>query len=343
MWNGLNKDVSKWSRECIDCRTSRIHLHTRAPVASFAVPVKRFSHIHVDIVGPLPPSSGYTHLLTIIDRSTRWPEAIPLTTTSTSECAKAIISSWISRFGVPSDMTSDRGAQFTSALWSDMAQQLGIAIHHTTAYHPAANGLVERFHRSLKDSLKSRLRGPSWIDELPWVLLGIRTTPKEDLRASSAELVYGETLTVPGDFIPTQTTPTTAAEHLSKSRSFVKSFVAQPTTQHGHTAIYMPKTLETADYVFIRRDGHRGPLQRPYHGPYKVIAPGEKTFLVDMGGKEERISVDRLKPAYVDTTSDVRVAQPPRRGRPPARRTEPLPCQRESSPSSSPAVRTSRA
>ena len=104
----------------------------------FKVPAKRFSHIHIDIVGPLPPSSGFTHLLIIMDRTTRWSEAIPLSDTTTTECARALISTWIARFGVPLDMTLDRGPQFTSAMWSTISSQLGIQLHRTTAYHPQA-------------------------------------------------------------------------------------------------------------------------------------------------------------------------------------------------------------
>lgn len=65
-----------------------------------------------------------------------------------------------------------------------------------------ANGLVERFHRYLKSVLKARLTGPDWVDQLPWVLLDISTTPTEDLAASSAELVYGSALWVSADFLP---------------------------------------------------------------------------------------------------------------------------------------------
>ena len=82
-----------------------------------------------------------------------------------------------------------------------MTNLLGTELHPTTAYHPQANGMIERLHRTLKAALKARLSGPNWVDELPWVLLGLRTTPKEDLNASPADLVYGAPLTVPGDFI----------------------------------------------------------------------------------------------------------------------------------------------
>ena len=89
------------------------YTHVRAPLINFTVPEKRFSYINVDIVGP---SHGLSYLLTIVDRTTRWPEAIPLRDISTATYARALIYVWISRFGVPLDMPSDRGSQFTSAL-----------------------------------------------------------------------------------------------------------------------------------------------------------------------------------------------------------------------------------
>ena len=75
-------------------------------------------------------------------------------------------------------------------------------IHHirTTPYHPAANGLVERLHRTLKTAIMSH-ECTSWTEALPIVLLGIRTVYKEDLQSSAAELVYGEPLRIPGELL----------------------------------------------------------------------------------------------------------------------------------------------
>ena len=88
-----------------------------------------------------------------------------------------------------------------SQLWASIAQLLGTKLRHTTAYHPQSKGLFECFHRHLKSAMRARLAGPNWIKDLLWVLLVIRTAPKEDLGGSAAELVYGTPLTVPRDFL----------------------------------------------------------------------------------------------------------------------------------------------
>lgn len=73
--------------------------------------------------------------------------------------------------------------QFTSALWAAVVHNLGIKLHHTTSYHPQANGLREHFHRSMKSVLRAALKDDNRYDWLPLVLLGLRTAPKEDLLA----------------------------------------------------------------------------------------------------------------------------------------------------------------
>jgi IS30 family transposase len=98
-----------------------------SPPGQIANPTQRFSHLHIDLVGPLPTSrDGYTHLFTVIDRSTRWAEAIPLRSTSAASCADALVSGWVSRFGVPEQVTSDQGRQFCSSVWDALSRQLGI-------------------------------------------------------------------------------------------------------------------------------------------------------------------------------------------------------------------------
>ncbi|KFD49163.1 hypothetical protein M513_09987 [Trichuris suis] len=135
-----------------------------------------------------------------------------------------------------------------------MAQLLGIKLHRTTAYHPQANGLVERFHPHLKSALRTRLTGPDWMDQLPWVLLGIRTAPKQDLATSSAQLVYGAPLTVPGDFIPYRRKGEEPANLLHRLREKVRALTPVPSSFHGNTWSHVPIDLKDSPYIFLRRD-----------------------------------------------------------------------------------------
>ena len=108
VWPCLAKDVSLWTRSCLRCQQSKVQSHVKSSVPSIQVPGRQFSHVHLDLVGPLPSSQGYSYLLTMIDRTSRWPEAVPLSSISTKSCARAFISTWISRYGVPAMLTSDR-------------------------------------------------------------------------------------------------------------------------------------------------------------------------------------------------------------------------------------------
>ena len=309
-WKGMATDVAAWTRDCQQCQRGKVTAQPAAAVEPIPVPARRFSHIHVDLVGPLPTSAaGYSYLFTAVDRSTRWLEAIPLKDMSAASCADALISGWVSRFGVPSLITSDRGTQFTSAVWEALCNKLGVAHTTTTAYHPQANGLVERAHRQLKEALRSRLAGAAWPDHLPWALLGLRAAPKDDSNISSAELVYGAPLVLPGEFLDTAEPP--AAEFLEHMRALPTSIPTRPLPPQPQR---VPGQLLQASWVYVRRGGTTPPLTPPYAGPYEVLEPGEKTFLIRIGNKEDRVSVDRLKPHL--GKEPVQPAAPSRRGRP---------------------------
>ena len=125
VWPSINADVRRWAKTCLHCQKSKIQRHTKAPLGIFMTPDARFDNVHIDIVGPLPPSKGHTYLLTYIDRFTRWPEAIPITSATAESVSQAFVNGWISRFGILSTVTTDRGRQFESTLWTHLMQLLG--------------------------------------------------------------------------------------------------------------------------------------------------------------------------------------------------------------------------
>ncbi|CAH8530229.1 unnamed protein product [Schistosoma curassoni] len=302
VWPKINSDVKRWTRNCLQCQRSKIQKHTISPIGEFPIPDKRFQHIHLDLVGPLPPSNSFTHILTAVDRFTRWAIACPIADTSAETVASVFLDRWVANYGVPSIVTTDRGPQFQSVLFQEFTKLLGVNHIKTTAYHPAANGMVERFHRQLKSSLMAQTDSSKWSDALPLVLLGIRSTIKEDIGCTAAELVYGTTLTLPGQLVNYEPTTHGDSTHFaSRLLQMMQNIKAIPPREYNNRA-HLDKHLETCKFVFVRVDAVKKPLKQPYEGPYKVIKRTQKYFIISRDGKKQTISIDRIKPAFYEST-----------------------------------------
>ena len=98
----------------------------------------------MDIVRPLPESQGMHYLLMICERMTRWLEAVPLASVNANTITNAFLSHWVCCFGIPSDVVSDRGLQFTSCTFTSALEAMGSHVHLMTAYHLQSNVLVDK-------------------------------------------------------------------------------------------------------------------------------------------------------------------------------------------------------
>lgn len=302
-WPKMNTDVRSWSQNCDECQRNKIQRHNISPLQRIGMPDERFSHIHLDLVGPMEPSNGYRYLLTTVDRFTRWPEAIPLPNIRTETIIAAFVSHYISRYGCPQSVTTDNGAQFLSGMWSSFLNSIGAQHIRTTPYHPQANGMVERLHRTLKASLKCAGPSSEWHQNLGLVLLGLRTSFKEDLKCSPSQLLYGSTVRLPGEFfVPLpqlQNNPSTFLTALQKCMANISPTPAR----HGNIRTFVQPELfqDTCLFVYVRNDAVRRPLQAPYDGPYKIISKSPKVFVLEIKGHHKSISIDRIKAAHIST------------------------------------------
>ena len=314
VWSNLAKMVGTWAKECVDCQRAKTYKHVHLQPAVIPVPARRFAHVHIDLVGPLPQSSGCNHILTMMDRSTRWPEAVPVADTTARGIATVFLQHWVGRFGVPDALTSDRGPQFTSSVWAAVCSLLNIQHITTTAYHPQANGMLERFHRRLKTALRASTSSPTWSLHLPLILLHLRATPKDDCPRSPAEAVYGSQLVLPNQLLGTPEPPESFFQQLEDTMS---GFRPTPVT-HAQPAAEQPSTLPvelmSAQKVFIRRDGQHGPLDAVWDGPYRVLQRSHHVFRLQLGTRQDTVSTHRLKAAHV--AADEQDAVPRTRGRP---------------------------
>ncbi|XP_076028475.1 uncharacterized protein LOC143017573 [Oratosquilla oratoria] len=143
--------------------------------------------------------------------------------------------------------------------------------------------MVDQFHRTLKAALMSRYNNATWCTQLPWVFLGLRTTPKEGLDVSPAEMVFGDLIMVPGEFFPD--TPT--SNDISCQRSIVKEFAPCKETCKLSEHRCIPRDLYKIKHIFLRTDAHTPSLTPPYFCPYEVVQRKEKTSLPRIKGSND--------------------------------------------------------
>ena len=302
VWPYMERDVIKMARQCIPCQRAKVSRHTITPIKNFELPECRFQHIHLDIIGPLPPSEGYRYCLTATDRFTRWPEVAPMVDMTAETVAKTFYTTWISRFGCPQRITTDQGRQFESSLMVSLTNLMGIQRCRTTPYRPQCNGMIERWHRTIKAAIMCH-ENSNWCDILPTVLLGLRTAVKDDLQCSPAELTYGTQLRIPGEFFfeadETELDPANFAGALQQHMRQVR---ATPVKRHGERKTFVHHTLADCSHVFLRDDAVKKPLQQPYTGPHRVLRRNAKNITIALRGKEVTVSLDRTKPAFLPHT-----------------------------------------
>ena len=194
-WPGVQADIRRFVSSCDVCqRTIPKGRVTSVPLGHMPVISEPFQRIAVDIVGPLEPRTtrGNKYILTIIYYATRYPEAVALSGIETERVAEALVDVF-SRVGVPREMLSDQGSQFTSDVMKEVSRLLSMKRITTTPYHPMCNGLVEKFNGTLKQMLKRMCteKPKDWDKYLNALLFAYREVSQDSLGFSPFELLYG--------------------------------------------------------------------------------------------------------------------------------------------------------
>ncbi|KYN16695.1 hypothetical protein ALC57_11013 [Trachymyrmex cornetzi] len=144
----------------------------------------------------------------------------------------------------------------------------------------------------------------NWLEVLPTVLLGLRTCFKEDLKSSSAEMLYGSSLRIPGEFF-LEDPPADPEMFLEKHRIAMRNIKSRPTSHHCNKTPFYHKNLFHCTHVWVRDDTVRKGFQPPYSRPFCIINRiNVYLFTINFAGKSANVSTERLKPAFLPKESD---------------------------------------
>ena len=200
-WPRVKRDVATYIKTCHTCQmTGKPNQAIKpAPLSPIVVTANPFDHLLIDCVGPLPRSkSGNEYLLTVMCQTTRYPAAYPLRSIKAKFIVKAL-TQFISIFGIPKVIQSDRGSNFSSRTFAEVLRLLRVKHNRSTAYHPQSQGALERFHQSLKSLLRAYCveLARDWEDGLPWLLMAARQVTQESTGFSPNALVFGHSVRGP--------------------------------------------------------------------------------------------------------------------------------------------------
>ncbi|KAK3109194.1 hypothetical protein FSP39_025154 [Pinctada imbricata] len=319
-WPGVQSDVKRFCQSCDICqRTVSKGRVTKVPLQQMPLIDEPFQRVAVDLIGPLHPITdrGNRYILTLVDFATRYPEAVALSTIDTERVAEALVEIF-SRVGVPREMLTDMGSQFTSALMKEVSRLISMKQLTTTPYHPMCNGLVERFNGTLKQMLKRMCaeRPRDWDKHLNPALFAYREVPQESLGFSPFELVYGRAVRGPMTILKELWTkeikdPSVKStyqyvidlrERIESTCNLAKENLSQASKMHR--VLYNRKArdrrLEVGNKVLVLLPTDNNKLLLQWKGPYNVVKKMNAVdYQVDLGGRSKTCHANMLK-KYVE-------------------------------------------
>ncbi|KAI3365736.1 hypothetical protein L3Q82_000693 [Scortum barcoo] len=194
-WATMNEDTRGFVKACPVCSRHKSSHHAPAGLLQpLPVPRRPWSHVSLDFVTGLPPSHGHTAILTVVDRFSKMAHFVPLPKLpSAKETAELMLTHVFRLHGLPVDVVSDRGPQFTSIFWREFCALMGASASLSSGFHPQSNGQTERMNQELETALlcMASQHPSSWSQQLLWVEYAHNTLICSATGLSPFQCAYG--------------------------------------------------------------------------------------------------------------------------------------------------------
>ena len=308
-WPRMQSDIEEVVLSCPSCQLTKGTNQPNYP-PNRPIQVSSFGELwSVDVMGPFPTSvTGEQYLLVMTEHLTRWIEVAAIIDQRTATVWRAIMDRIVANHGIPQQILTDQGPCFGSEEFKQKLSQLGIKRVRTTPYHPQGNGLTERNNRTIKEWLAAR--GGDWLESLPWVLLGHRSTPQRAIQRTPFELIYGQKPRLPldstiGVWKAWQDSPDVMAEHREEAAEELRRTQRRETQKSEQTRSGKWEVFKAGDEVKWRlpntkvAQGHPSRKLRPkWQGPFKVIDQRGSIYTISNQHGQRKVHSSQLRRWY---------------------------------------------
>ncbi len=187
-WPGIDMDIEQMAKSCGGCQEVQ-RAPALAPQHPWEFPSRPWKRIHIDFCGPFQDRM----YLVVVDAHSKWPEVIPMKTTTTEQTIDALRTIF-ARWGLPEQLVSDNGPQFTSDQFEVFMRENNVKHLRGAPYHPATNGQAERFVQTFKRSMKAEKKNVNLYQRLARFLMAYRNAPHAITGEPPAVLMMGRKL-----------------------------------------------------------------------------------------------------------------------------------------------------
>ena len=172
-WPKMHQDIVSFVNSCENCARNKVSRHKKYDyLRPLEIPDRPWRSIEIDFLCGLPESKKYTVIMVVVDRFSKMIHLIPFKNIPTAEeTAEAFLKNIFRIHGLPSDIYSDRGTQFTSALWTEIMEKLRIAPKIATTDHHETVGQVERCNSFIAQYLRCYTKSFFHNDWVNWLHL----------------------------------------------------------------------------------------------------------------------------------------------------------------------------
>ncbi len=300
-WPQMASDIQRWCDTCIVCATINQGKPGRTKLCRPEPPKGPWELLQLDFIGPLPSAKRrYRYCLVIIDKFSKWVEAIPTRNNSANTVARVVANQILPLWGAPIQIESDQGTHFTGQVTKQICQMLNIKQRFHIPYRPQSSGMVERANRTIKESISKQVaqHKNQWIDALPTVLTILRATPSKATGISPFELMTGRVMKLPIDpeIAPADLGPLVVATQ----QSVLKQLRERLEVLHARAALKQQQSdltndtqfnptseviFSEGDMVMVRVFVKQGAFTPRWHGPYEVKAICNSCVATTVKGK----------------------------------------------------------